>query len=215
MKGILPTILFILSSVSILAAQESKTPCPQIEIIGPPVVVTPGETMIFSVSLKEDAAKSGLKYEWQIDEGEIIAGQETNQITVSTDGLEDTTVNATVEIEGLPGNCKSFYAESGVVAQMSGCTRPLEEFEDIPDNDVRERLDGFFIGLMNDPDITGYIVQYGPAKDVVKRENLIREHAELRELNAGRLIILYKDHEPKIRTTLWLVPFGADISEID
>jgi hypothetical protein len=205
MKSVFPTILFILSSVSILAAQDKA--CPQIEIIGPPVVVEPGETMTFTVRV---VGGENIAYDWSVDKGEIFSGQGKSSVTVATDGLEDTTVTATALIEGLPDGCQKSFSDSGVVAGRI-CGSPFDQFGDIPNDDVRERLDAFLITLQNWPSSKGYIVSSGPADKIKKRENLVRSHGEFRNFGLERIILKDGGREESLRSVFWVVPDGAGL----
>ena len=61
---------------------------------------------------------------------------------------------------------------------------------------------------------TGYVINYGPAKQVAKREKLIRDYlTRNRGIDPGRLVFVQGGDEPEIRTRLWRVPQGADTSD--
>jgi hypothetical protein len=194
---------------------EPPCNCGSIEVSGPPAVVESGETMTFTASISGSDGQE-YSYNWSVDRGEIISGQGTSTITVSTDGLEDTTVNASVTATSSAENCSCELdgSDSGVVAPKPQ-PRLFDEFGNIPNNDVRERLDAYFIQLQNEPDATGYIVNYGSARQITARENLIRNHMRLRNLPSDRIVFVNGGVEPQVRTRLWVVPAGADASTVD
>lgn len=189
--------------------------CGSLEVSGPPAVVKPGETMTFTASIV-GGDQQNVTYNWSVDRGEIISGQGTSTITVSTDGLEDTTVNASVEAVSSEENCSCELdgSDAGVVAPEPD-PYLFDEFGNIPNNDVRNRLDLFFVELQNNPTSTGYIVNYGSSRQIAARERLIRDHMRLRNLPADRIVFVNGGAEPQVRTRLWVVPAGADPSTVD
>ena len=78
--------------------------CPAISVTGPSSVVQPGETMTFTANVS-GGSQTDVTYDWSVDKGTIIEGQGTPVITVSTEGLSDTTVTATVLVGGLCEKC--------------------------------------------------------------------------------------------------------------
>jgi hypothetical protein len=66
-----------------------------------------------------------------------------------------------------------------------------------------------FIRLQNDPTATGYIINYGPARQVTARERIIRSHIQLRRYDATRVVIVNGGEEAEIRTRIYIVPQGA------
>lgn len=183
--------------------------CPTLSVTGPAGTVQPGESMTFTANVS-GGSQENITYNWSVDRGTISSGQGTPVITVDTTGLEDTTVTATVEIGGTDPacNCPTRESETGVVAAIP-IAIPVDEFQQLSNDDVRQRLDQFFIELQNDPTSTGYIINYGPARQVAARERLIRNHIQLRNFPPDRIVIVNGGVEPTIRTRLFRVPAGA------
>ncbi|MGI8669275.1 MAG: hypothetical protein ACR2J3_05410, partial [Aridibacter sp.] len=189
--------------------------CPAtVTVVPPPAAVRPGENMVFTANVVGDS--TGLRYNWDVDNGDIISGQGTTRITVNTEGRTDTTVTATLNIEGFPNDCGCIgsITETGIIAGEIG-PELIDEFEGIPNNDVRTRLDSFFIRLQGDPTATGYIINYGSARQVAARERLIRNHIQFRGFDASRIVLVNGGVESGIRTKLWLVPQGVDPSNLN
>ncbi len=187
--------------------------CPQVSITAPPSAVNPGDNMTFTANVS-GGSQSNVTYEWSVDKGSIISGQGTPTITVSTSGLSDTTINATAKVGGLCDTCPPTYSEAGIVGRNPQPTL-VDEFGNIQNNDVRQRLDAFFVELQNDPSATGYIVNYGSARQVNRRVRLIRNHIRLRGFPADRIVFVSGGVESQIRTKLWKVPAGADPSTVN
>ncbi len=183
--------------------------CPTVSVTGPPDVVQPGETMTFTANVS-GGSQDSVTYSWRVDQGTIIEGQGTPVITVSTEGLEDTTVMATVDVGNLCETCTNNTAsDTGVVAGIPDA-RLIDEFGPLANDDVKARLDPFASELQADPTATGYIINYGPARQVTRRERLIRDYlVNERGIDPGRLVFVQGGDEAQIRTRLWLVPQGA------
>jgi hypothetical protein len=212
-KTILMAAYILLGSLC-LFAQNNESSCPQIEIVGPPAVIETGEDMKFSVSVNQAAAGSKLKYSWSIDRGSIINGQETERIVVATDGVDDTTITATVEIDGLPAGCQKTFSDTGVVV-TGGHPSVFDEFGEIPGDDIRARIDAFLISLQNNPDAYGYIINYGSPEKIAAREKLIAGHVDFRRFPVSAIHFKDGGREDKIRTRLYILPAGVDPSILD
>lgn len=214
MKQIILITLILLNN-TILFAQEREIDCPVIGVNPPNAAVSPGENMRFSTSLDESLIKNlNIKINWTVDVGTIISGQGTNEIVVATDGLNDATITASIEVLGLPEICVNKYFDTGIVAGLP-IGEPIDNFGEIPNDDVRARTDSLFISLQSDPNSKAFIINYGSRKAVIKRENIIRNHVKLRGYDINRMVFQYKGEEKEIRTIFWIVPEGADASDLN
>ncbi len=189
---------------------EIPCECPTVSVSGPSAVVQPGETMTFTANVS-GGSQTGVTYNWSVSNGTIVEGQGTPSITVSTQNLVDTTVTATVEVGGdLCASCQRSYSETGVVAAIQG-PELVDEFGPLANDDVKARLDAFAQSLQANPDATGYVINYGPAKMVTKREKLVRDYLVVnRGISASRLVFVQGGSEPEVRTRLFRVPSGAE-----
>ena len=218
-KYALTSLFILLCSVFVFAQTDNKKNieinCPAIEVIPPPAAVKSGEGMNFAVLLDKASEGLNLEYRWSVDKGKIFVGQGTDNVTVLTDGLEYTTITATVKIEGLPKACPKKFSETGIItANPSWCS--LDEFGELARDDIRARIDNLYILLGgSDPTTKALIINYGMPKDVTRRLKIIKEHIKFRGLSLDRVYFRYKGVEPNIRTKLWLVPAGADDSELN
>lgn len=202
-------------TVSACDCDKPECECGDLEVTGPPAAVGSGETMTFTASIN-GGEQQNVTYDWSVDKGEIVSGQGTSSITVSTDGLSDETVTATVETKG-DGDCATCEltgTENGIV---TGTPDPvlIDEFGNIKDNDVRARIDAFISELQNNPNDQGYVINYGSSRQIAARERLIRNHFNMRRFPLDRIVFVNGGVESQIRTRLWRVPAGADASTID
>ena len=97
------------STITVTECPDCKTPppacsCPSLSINGPSSAVQPGETMTFTANVS-GGSQSSVTYDWSVSNGQIQSGQGTPVITVSTVGLTDTTVTATLNIGGTNCDC--------------------------------------------------------------------------------------------------------------
>ncbi len=204
-------------TVQIVDCPNCVTPpgceCGSLEVTGPDEAVKPGETMTFRASV-DGGSEENITYKWSVDKGQIIGDDDGSSITVSTEGLKNETVTATVTTASDCAGCGKNGSETGVVADVP---EPylFDEFGPVPNNDVRNRLDNFFSELQSDPGHVGYIVNYGTAKQIAAREKLIRNHIAFRGFPADRIVFVNGGREAKIRTRLWVVPAGADETQVN
>ena len=185
--------------------------CPTLSVTGPAGVTAPGETMTFTANVAGGTSET-LTYTWTVDNGTIIEGQGTPVIRVATTAdLAGQNVRAEVTIGGtnICETCLKTAAETGAIDRIPTC-RDIDEFGVLAPDDVRTRLDSFFVELQNNPTATGYIINYGKARDVTRRETLIRNHIAFRNFDASRINILRGDENGgTLRTRLILCPPGA------
>lgn len=215
MRRVFQVLLFALVGLFALSAAAQDPPaCPSIKVIGPAGITIPGDTIDFR--LESDTDIKGLHFDWSVDIGLIEAGQGTPSISVRTSrDLEGQTVTAKVSVTGLPAGCESSFFETGPIEPLVGCTMPSDDFGDLKPNDVRARLDAFFLELMNsDPADRGIIVitraKDEPLGESHPRIKLIARHAEFRNFDPARLEFYFEIDEGDLRTQLWRVPPGAD-----
>jgi hypothetical protein len=187
--------------------------CPTLSVTGPSEVTAPGGTMTFTANLS-GGNQEGITYSWSVSAGSIVEGQGTPSIRVQvpSDGSV-TNVTATINIGGTQTacNCDTEASETAGVAPPARITTDVDEFTNLANDDVRQRLDAFFATLQSDPTAQGYIINYGTPRNVTRRETLIRNHINFRGFDASRITFVNGgDNAEGIRTRLVLVPAGAE-----
>ena len=152
-------VLFFVLTCSIVASGQATQPCPMVNVKGPSERVNAGQPMIFSAQVDSAHVKPGLQYFWGISAGTIVAGKDTESITVDTTGMQNgSTVIATVAIKGFPEGCEAQASEAGVLSP--GCGLPVDSYGRIPWNDERARLDNALEMFRNDPESTMFFFLY-------------------------------------------------------
>ena len=148
--------------------------CGTLSVSGPAGVTEPGSTMTFTANVS-GGTSSNITYNWSVSSGTIESGQGTPSITVATtQEMANSSVTATVELGGQDPacNCPKMASETGSIAP-----KPLpvlvDEFGKLSNDDVKAKLDAFFIELQNNPNNQGYINNYGSAKDIADRKSVV------------------------------------------
>ncbi len=181
--------------------------CPTLSVTGPAGVTAPGETMTFTANVSGGTGET-VTYDWTVSNGTITEGQGTPVIRVATTTeMAGGNVEAKVRIGGVCEECNKDASETGSIA-VKPVPEEIDDFGPLSNDEVRTRLDNFFSRLQNNPTATGLIINYGAAKDVAKRETLIRKHIVFRNFDASRITIV-RGEGADLRTRLVLVPAGA------
>ena len=150
---------------------------------------------------------------WAVSAGSIESGQGTSSITVRTpaDGSVSN-ITATAEVGGIDPtcNCVTTASESAPVAPKPSKTL-IDEFGKAPDDDVKARVDNFYIQLNNNPSAQGYIVNEGTPVEIKKRKTQIMKAINFRKYDVNRVTFVDGNNTGAgINTKFWLVPAGAD-----
>ena len=176
-------------------------------VSGPAVVTNPGEAMSFTASTSGDVT-----YNWSVSAGTIESGQGTPSITVrTTAAMKGSNVTATVDIGGRDPacNCTITASETAGVAALNSSL--VDEFGALKDDDVKARVDNFYIQLNNNPNAQGYIINYGSAADIKKRKAQIDKAITFRKYDRSRITYVDgPDDKTGVKTRFYLVPAGAD-----
>lgn len=186
--------------------QVPKCECPTISVTGPSSTVKPGEEMVFTANVS-GGSNCNPTYNWTVSAGTIVSGQGTPVIRVSTAGLAGTSVTATVDVGGCCADCPRQASETGSVDSNPEPIK-TDEFGDLKPDDIRGRLDNYFIELQNDPSSTGTVIIEGPKRRRDALERLVRNHISFRKFDASRISIV-QGGEGEVKVTLWRVPAGA------
>jgi len=184
--------------------------CPTLSVSGPGGTTNPGDTMTFTANV---AGAGDFTYNWTVSAGTIESGQGTRSITVRTNKeMSGSNVTATVDLGGVQADCGcvTTASESAPVA-----TRPeaklIDEFGKQKDDEVKARVDNFYIQLNNDPNAQGYIVNYGTAAEIKARKAQIMKAINFRKYSVDRVTFVDGgDTGSGVNTKFWLVPAGAD-----
>lgn len=185
--------------------------CPSLTVEGPSGLTNPGESMTFVANVS--GGSGSVTYNWTVSAGTISSGQGTSSITVSTAGLEPgSNVTASVDIGDGGCGCPGTASDTGSIAEKPKAS-DVDEFGPAPDDDVKARVDNFFIQLNNNPSAQGYVINYGKPAEIKKRRAQIMKAINRpgTSYDASRVTFVDgPDSGSGIRTKFVLVPAGAD-----
>lgn len=184
--------------------------CATVSVNGPSGITKPGESMTFVANVSGGSGDI-TSYNWSVSAGTISSGQGTSSITVDTTGLApNSNVTATVEIG--PNNCSCPYtaSDTGSIAPPL-TTTTVDEFGALKDDDVKARVDNFYIQLNNDPSAQGYIINYGtPAQIKARRAQIMKAINFLKKDPSRVTFVDGPDTKEGIKTKFIVVPAGAE-----
>ncbi|MEZ5425993.1 MAG: hypothetical protein R2747_07005 [Pyrinomonadaceae bacterium] len=192
---------------------ETICTCPSgLTVTGPSALTTAGNTMVFTANVAPGSGNT--TYNWSVDAGEIISGQGTPSITVSTTtDMAGSNVNARVEVGMDPSNCNCSLSDSetGVIAEPPKSVK-VDEFNKAVNDEVKARIQNFYETYLNsNPDNHGYIINYGTPREVARREKQISDAIRFLRFDPSRVTMVNGgDRGNGIETTFWIVPPGAE-----
>lgn len=184
--------------------------CPTISVSGSPSVVQPGGIATFTASVSGDVT-----YNWSVSRGEIISGQGTPSIRVQAPSTSGGNITATVTIGGLDPDCNCATTDSETIGVADKPTASLvDEFGRAVDDDVKARVDNFYIQLNNNPTAQGYIINYGTPAQIRARRTQIMKAINFRRYDASRVVFVDGPNTGTgVNTKFYLVPAGADVPQ--
>jgi hypothetical protein len=170
-----------------------------------------GQPLTFSSNLSGGTPGVNPIYNWTVSAGRILDGQGTPTITVDTTGLAGQTVTATLSMGGYTLDCS---ASCSVQFPAPLECRKFDEYENIPYNDEKARLDNYGIELQNDPTATAFVIVYpgqgGKANDVQRHTSRVVDYlVNSRGITAQRIVTVVGPARDKLLVELWLCPQGA------
>ena len=183
--------------------------CPTVSVTGPGAAVNPGDTMTFTANVSGGNV-TDLTYNWTVTQGEIISGQGTPTITVQTTAeMGSQNVTATVTTGSTICDCAGTAQETGIITTPP-TFREIDRFGVLPNDEVRARVENFYIELNNDPSATGYIIIYGTEREITRRETQIRNSIRFRNLDPNRVTIVRGGNRGAgVETVFYVVPSGV------
>jgi hypothetical protein len=210
-------LLIALASISLLTAagQTPENRCPKIVATGPSSTINPGDEMLFYVTVG-NRFTADYRYDWIINNGTIVSGQNTSMIHVGTNaGMSGSSVIASVRVSGIPTGCEGEAAEISSIAQAREW-EALDRFDFRSDNDTRVHLDNLFITLQNDPQSEGLIIFELDKEEAAGKKqrplNVLAEHIKFRKFDAHRITVAVSEISvERDRVTFTTIPPGAQM----
>lgn len=187
--------------------------CGDVTVNGPAGLTQPGQSMTFTATAT-GAGSGSFTYNWTVSAGEITSGQGTPSITVATtQAMAGSNVTATVSVGGKQPNCNCDTDDSETAGiAINPTAQPVDEYGPSQDDDVKARIDNFYIQLNNNPSARGYIIIYGTPAQIRRQKAQV-----MRAINrpgaghdASKVTFVDGPNNGEQRVKLWLVPAGAE-----
>ena len=208
MARTLLVIISVLAAAIAVAGQTGTEDCPTLSMSGPVAAVKDGDSAVFSVTVAGKADQNKLSYQWTVENGTISAGTGTREITVAVSGK----TKATVEVGGLDEVCGKTASITARYGDLKPSPILFDEFGKVKDNLLQKRLTALGQTLEQNAGAQAYFVNYGSSKDVEKREAAIRS---MFGASASKAVFVNGGVEKDVRTRVWVVPSGADTSQLN
>lgn len=195
------------------AAAAPGAQCPRVTVSCPEGAVV-GQPVEFAVNVAGGDASWKLTYTWVVSAGVILGGRHSPGIKVDTTGLTAATVEATVEVGGLPASCAKSASCSTPVPPLCILARKIDEYFTINFEDEKARLDNLAAEMRNDPAALAYVIAYGGrrgrAGEARRRADRVRDYlANARALDPQRVVTIDGGYREEAAVELYLTPAGS------
>lgn len=206
LKLLFLTIVLPCSVVTVLGQA-----CPTFEINGPEALLNAGEIYTLRVDAKGSTGIDGLRYEWTTSLGQIINGQgsKTITLTTTTDVVGQAFV-VSVSVSGLSKVCESKVQINYEFVKRILCNSPLDEFETATDNELKARLDNLFIRLDYSPLYFAVFEMEFLGNETYQRRtqriDQILKILRLRKYDLERVYFVVSPNQKFKRTMFWVMP---------
>ncbi len=207
-------LLFVAVPVCFAQGVTTNEDCPAVVVVSPITNLKDGDTAIFAtvVSGKFDAKK--ISYKWSLDNGQIVSGQDRDEITITVAGKP----TVTVEVGGLDSDCNGKASASALYGDIKVSPQLFDEFGKVKESLLQLRIGALVNTLRRNPTAIGYIINYGSADAIKKRETdvvKLMNEAPHNEIDPLRVVFVNGGEEKDVRTRVWISPPGADTSNLN
>lgn len=194
-------------------SQEMFDPsrCPIINVSCPDT--SPDSPLTFNAQVSNLGPSAKLTFTWTVSAGVIDSGQGTSSITVDTLKASGRTVEATVEVRGLPSRCSKTASCSTAVIR-DPVPQKIDEYGGIRFTDEKARLDRIAVEMRKNPDAQGYILSYAGRRARVGEAQWRAERAKrylVRKwgFDPRRIVTIDGGHKERHAVELYIVPIGV------
>ena len=185
--------------------------CPAVNVSCPDA--SPDSPLTFNAQVSGVDPSAKLTFNWKVSAGAILSGQGTSSITVDTTEASGLTVEATVEVGGLPSRCSKTASCSTAVIR-DPLPRMLGEYGGISFPAEKVRLDRLATEMRKNPHAQGYILSYAGRRARVGEAQWRAERAKrylVRKwgFDPRRIVIIDGGHKEVYAIELYIVPSGV------
>lgn len=101
------------------------------------------------------------------------------------------------------------FAQTGAETEKISKATKFNEFGASSHSILRGTLDSFLVKLRDNPELRGYILNYGTDEMVAGREKSINFHLSIRRFPVSRIEMLKAGFRNELNTELWIAPEGS------
>ncbi|MEP6848307.1 MAG: hypothetical protein ABI999_05575 [Acidobacteriota bacterium] len=203
------TILILFSCITLFAQTDQNLVCQTIEVVGPAGISLPGETIVFKAKVPE-GTKGSVIFNWKVENGEIISGQQTDLINVRTFArLQRFDVIGTVDVAGLDGTCANSVSRAATVDSFH-CGLATDEYGKISVREEMARLDNVAFQLSSYSGIGLFLIRLSHAETnsgAIRRVKRIRNLLKRRGITRNRVVFVYAESDIS-STVIYLLPMN-------
>lgn len=207
MKKLLAIVMIVFGGFRMTIGQETTKSCPTIELTGPPGIVLPGQTAVYTVAVRGVEKTDALEFNWTVSAGQIKEGQGTTSIKVLQ---PDACLVVTVEVKGLPASCPSGTSEGGI-CDLFLVPRRIGSITTSTYSIDKHLLQQVGAALRDTPASQLYVqVYYGMDEDKFpKISSRILRQLSATKIDPARFTIA-GSHLKERGAIFWLIPPGAE-----
>lgn len=201
-----------------ICKEVCDTPCANVSVSSNGVV-KPGEDVVFTANVSRGSGN--FRYDWTVSQGEIIGDRNSATIRVrTTQEMGGTNIVGRVSITDLDRGaaCPTCGAITGedtasvdkIVPYLFDTCDANSNPKCIKPDDIKARVDNYYLELNNNPSATGYIITYGTPKEIARRKQIIEAAIKFRKYDASRVVFVNGGNTGVGTVTkFWVVPAGA------
>jgi len=157
-----------------------------------------------------------VSFQWSVSGGAITGGQGTDSIVVDVSGISDKSVTATVEVKGLPLECKEKATTTTTI--IGAFPFKLDEFQENVSEILKIRLDYLSALLNKDPSLQGYIIVYGgrvgSRGDAAGRAFRAKDYLmNIWGLSPDSFLLAQGGYRENLMFEIWLVKRGSTLPQ--
>jgi hypothetical protein len=201
---IFTTILIFTIHFAVYSQTENEfSECPKIFSVNYNFLRERGKPFVIEISVI-NGKKPDLKYFWKVDKGEIISGQGTSKIKVSTKEY-DSLLKTSLKIKGLPASCQSEISEEIVIPHKGDQPIIFDSYGKISQKDELNKFEEFYKELLKEENDSGLILlKTDTAEDLLARLKKLNDLLTVNKYDKSRLIVTITDDE-NTQSKMWFV----------
>ncbi len=150
-------------------------------------------------------------YKWVVTDGEIVEGQGTPVVKVKTNSkIDNYNIIATVEITGLPKDCRNKISEKGFVSNGIFDPVPFTEYGKTTSEEEKANLDQIALEIKQQPTfIALFIIYFTKSESYTAVKNRVAKISkfltEARKIPKDKFKFVFSENETQLNT-IYFIP---------